>query len=110
MQETNGTTRRPRVSGPGGFDRRAVLAGVLASPFLLKRGNAAETLNAYSIWPENYARPMLDAFEKQSGIHVNFVRFSSGEALARVIAEKGNPQIDVLFGGPEPAAHRQALG
>src|SRR5690606_1118106 len=40
------------------------------------------------------------AFEKETGIHVNFVRFSSGEALARVTAEKNNPQIDVLFGGP----------
>jgi iron(III) transport system substrate-binding protein len=28
------------------------------------------------------------------------MRFSSGEALARVIAEKDNPQVDVLFGGP----------
>ena len=31
---------------------------------------------------------------------MNFVRFSSGEALARVIAEKNNPRVDVLFGGP----------
>ena len=61
---------------------------------------AAETLNAYSIWPENWARPMFDEFEKATGIKVNFVRFSSGEALARVIAEKSNPQVDVLFGGP----------
>ena len=59
-----------------------------------------KAVRAYSIWPENYARPMLEAFEKASGIHVNFVRFSSGEALARLIAEKGNPQVDVLFGGP----------
>ena len=43
---------------------------------------------------------MLEAFEKATGIHVNFIRFSSGEALARLIAEKGNPQVDVLFGGP----------
>jgi len=28
------------------------------------------------------------------------VRFSSGEALARLIAEKGTPRVDVLFGGP----------
>ena len=28
------------------------------------------------------------------------MRFSSGEALARVIAEKNNPRVDVLFGGP----------
>ena len=61
---------------------------------------AADTLNAYSIWPENWARPMLQEFEQATGIKVNFVRFSSGEALARVIAEKGNPQVDVLFGGP----------
>jgi iron(III) transport system substrate-binding protein len=58
------------------------------------------TLNAYSIWPENWARPMFEEFEKATGIHVNFVRFSSGEALSRVIAEKGNPKVDVLFGGP----------
>jgi iron(III) transport system substrate-binding protein len=62
--------------------------------------HAAETLNAYSIWPENWARPMFEEFEKATGIKVNFVRFSSGEALARIIAEKNNPQVDVLFGGP----------
>jgi iron(III) transport system substrate-binding protein len=61
---------------------------------------AADTLNAYSIWPENWARPMLQEFEKATGIKVNFVRFSSGEALQRVIAEKNNPRVDVLFGGP----------
>ncbi len=31
---------------------------------------------------------------------MNFIRFSSGEALARIIAEKNNPRVDVLFGGP----------
>jgi iron(III) transport system substrate-binding protein len=61
---------------------------------------AADTLNAYSIWPENWARPMFEEFEKATGVKVNFVRFSSGEALARVVAEKNNPQVDVLFGGP----------
>ena len=61
---------------------------------------AAEALNAYSIWPENWARPMFEEFEKATGIHVNFIRFSSGEALARIIAEKNNPRVDVLFGGP----------
>ena len=61
---------------------------------------ADSTVNAYSIWPENWARPMFEEFEKATGIHVNFVRFSSGEALVRVVAEKNNPQVDVLFGGP----------
>jgi iron(III) transport system substrate-binding protein len=61
---------------------------------------AADTVNVYSIWPENWARPMFEEFEKATGIKVNFVRFSSGEALARVNAEKNNPRVDVLFGGP----------
>lgn len=82
------------------ISRRSLLGATLAAPFLVRSSRAAESLNAYSIWPENYARPMMEAFEKASGIHVNFIRFSSGEALARVIAEKSNPQIDVLFGGP----------
>src|SRR5450631_3481734 len=82
------------------IDRRSVVLGVLASPFVIGGLRAAEALKAYSIWPENYARPMLEAFEKATGIHVNFIRFSSGEALARLLAEKGNPQVDVLFGGP----------
>ena len=71
---------------------------------------AADTVNAYSIWPENWARPMFEEFEKATGIKVNFVRFSSGEALARVIAEKNNPRVDVLFGGPVEtfaAGHRR---
>ena len=62
--------------------------------------HSADSVNAYSIWPENWARPMFEEFEKATGIKVNFVRFSSGEALARVIAEKNNPRVDVLFGGP----------
>jgi iron(III) transport system substrate-binding protein len=73
----------------------ALLASILGSSAM-----AAETINAYSIWPENWARPMLEEFEAASGIKVNFIRFSSGEALARVIAEKNNPKVDVLFGGP----------
>ncbi len=75
-----------------------LIAALLA--WLVLPAAAADTLNAYSIWPENWARPMLQEFEKATGIKVNFVRFSSGEALQRVIAEKGNPRIDVLFGGP----------
>ena len=73
----------------------ALFAQCLAQPAL-----AADTLNVYSIWPENWAKPMFEEFEKASGIKVNFVRFSSGEALARLIAEKNNPRVDVLFGGP----------
>src|SRR3954463_8760021 len=73
---------------------------VLALVFGAMPAYAAAELNVYSIWPENWAKPMFEEFEKATGIKVNFVRFSSGEALARVKAEKNNPRVDVLFGGP----------
>ena len=82
-----------------GWLRRGALV-LVASMLAALPAFAAEPLNVYSIWPENWARPMFEEFEKATGIKVNFVRFSSGEALARVIAEKNNPRVDVLFGGP----------
>lgn len=60
----------------------------------------AATLNAYSIMPEKYCSKVFKAFTEDTGIKVNFIRFSSGEALARIVAEKDNPQVDVLWGGP----------
>jgi len=57
-------------------------------------------LSVYSIMPEKYAVKIFAAFTADTGIKVNFVRLSSGEALARLIAEKNNPQVDVLWGGP----------
>ncbi len=60
----------------------------------------SQTINIYTIWPEKYSTPVFEAFTKDTGVKVNFIRLSSGEALARVIAEKNNPQVDVLFGGP----------
>ncbi len=77
-----------------------VVAGFALAALVMAPGARAAEVNVYSIWPENWAKPMFEEFEKATGIKVNFVRFSSGEALARVIAEKNNPKIDVLFGGP----------
>ena len=77
-----------------------ILAVIAVGLGIAAPASAAETVNVYSIWPENWARPMFEEFEKATGIKVNFIRFSSGEALARVMAEKNNPRIDVLFGGP----------
>src|SRR6202049_5034060 len=77
-----------------------LLGLALFAPFVPMTAVAADTLNVYSIWPENWARPMFEEFEKATGIKINFVRFSSGEALAPGIAQKNNPRVDVLFGGP----------
>ena len=43
---------------------------------------------------------MKQEFEAKYNITVNYVRMSSGEALARIRAEKDNPQFDIWWGGP----------
>lgn len=82
--------------------RRAVLAFLILAAGLgvAAPAGAQQTLNAYSIWPESWAVPMFQEFTRATGVKVNFVRLSSGEALARVRAERENPRVDVLFGGP----------
>jgi len=72
----------------------AVLVQFIASPAF-----AVETVNVYSIWPENWTKPLFEEFENATGIKVNTVRFSSRWALARIIADKNSPPVDVLFGG-----------
>lgn len=86
----------------------AALAAVLVAPAFAQGGKEnttaapakEQTLDVYSIMPEKYATVIFDAFTKDTGIKVNFVRLSSGEALSRILAEKGNPQVDALWGGP----------
>ncbi len=51
-------------------------------------------------------------FPKATGIQVDFVRLSSGEALARLRAERQNPSFDVWFGGtgdPHIVANQDGL-
>lgn len=60
----------------------------------------AQTLDVYSIAPESFAIPMFEEFTAATGIKVNFVRHSAGEVLARLIAEKNNPRVGMVFGGP----------
>lgn len=60
----------------------------------------AQTLDVYSIMPESFAVPFFEEFTKETGIKINFVRHSAGEVLARLIAEKNNPRVSMIFGGP----------
>jgi len=78
------------------------LAGLLAAAafmFFSGQSFASGTLNVYTIWSERYATAVFDAFTRDTGVKVNFLRFPSGEVLARLVAEKKNPQVDVFFGG-----------
>ena len=60
----------------------------------------AADLNLYVTMPEKYAAQVLNQFTKDTGIKVNHLRLSAGEVLARVQAEKSNPQVDAILGGP----------
>jgi iron(III) transport system substrate-binding protein len=57
-------------------------------------------LNVLCTPQEEWCQGMKQEFEAKYNITVNYVRMSSGEALARLQAEKDNPQFDVWWGGP----------
>lgn len=57
-------------------------------------------LNVLCTPQEEWCQGVKQEFEAKYGITVNYVRMSSGEALARLQAEKDNPQFDVWWGGP----------
>lgn len=75
------------------FTLLAILA-IAALPFW-----AQESVSAYASCDEALAKQLFAQFEKETGIHVNFVRLSGGEAISRMEAEKENPQASVWVGG-----------
>ncbi len=64
---------------------------------------AQETLTVLCTPQEDWCVAMTQAFEEQTGIDTNYVRLSSGEALARIRASKDNPEFSVWWGGPADA-------
>jgi iron(III) transport system substrate-binding protein len=61
---------------------------------------ASTELNVLCTPQEEWCQGMKQEFEEEFGITVNYVRMSSGESLARLRAEKDNPQFDIWWGGP----------
>ncbi len=61
---------------------------------------ATKELNVLATPQEEWCQGMKQEFEKKYGITVNYVRMSSGESLARIRAERNNPQFDIWWGGP----------
>ncbi len=60
---------------------------------------AADKVRAYTTLEEVFAKEIFDAFEKDTGIKVEWVRLASGEAVTRIEAEKENPQASIWVGG-----------
>lgn len=83
----------------------AVIAVVLIAGFFLYKsgvlgGKETKKITVYSIFQEEDARKILDQFKAETGIDYDILRLPSGEAVARVQNEAGNPQADFLMGGP----------
>ncbi|HEX4743686.1 MAG TPA: ABC transporter substrate-binding protein [Candidatus Limnocylindria bacterium] len=61
---------------------------------------------------EEYVQGVTKTFEAECGIKMSYVRLSSGEALAKLRADKANPQFSVWWGGPADsfiAANKEGL-
>jgi len=56
-------------------------------------------LTIYTALPESEIPYYFNAFEKDTGIRINYVRLSAGEMLARITAEGDNANAAVMFGG-----------
>jgi len=60
----------------------------------------AQKLVAYCPFADEDCNSVLKAFEADSGIETSFVRMGAGEIVARIRAEKDNPQAGLWLGGP----------
>lgn len=60
----------------------------------------AETLQLVTSLDPLEAKEYISAFEKDTGVNVQWIRLSAGEALARLKSEAKNPTQDIWFGAP----------
>jgi len=57
-------------------------------------------VTVYIGFQEDHAVAAIKKFTQDTGIEADMIRMSAGEILAKVRAEKDNPQADVWYGGP----------
>jgi iron(III) transport system substrate-binding protein len=77
----------------------AVIALMAASSVIAQE----DTLTVLCTPQEDWCVAMTQAFEAETGIRTNYVRLSSGEALARIRAAQESPEFSVWWGGPADA-------
>jgi putative spermidine/putrescine transport system substrate-binding protein len=84
--------------------RRAVIAGLIAAPFVrpswAQAPSGAITLVAYAgIFQDNYVRTVVEPFQRRfPGVRVNYVPGgTSAQMLGTVRAQRADPQVDVVI-------------
>ena len=78
-------------------------AALLAAGLAVSCGSpGGDVLYLYTSLDAQESPVYIDAFERETGVEVKWVRLSAGEALARLEAERHNPQVSIWFGGPSP--------
>ncbi len=82
------------------FSAVLVLLALAISLFVGAVQAAPKAITVYSSVDEQNAKKILDAFTRATGIPYKMVFLSSGPAIARIEAEKDNPQADVWMGAP----------
>ncbi len=81
------------------FDIQSLAVGV----GLMIAGGAALAQQGpviYAIINEQDALALSEQFEELTGLAPTVLRGSTGEIIARVVAERDNPQADIVLGGP----------
>ena len=79
--------------------KKLVLGAIAAVLALSGCRKDAPMLHVYAIIHDEEAQALTDLFTQKTGIPVSYLRATTGELVSRVIAEKDDPQADVLLGG-----------
>ncbi len=81
----------------GGGDKKAADQGAAGQSLKGKK------LVMYVSFHEDTAKGLAELFKKKTGAEVSFIRLPTGEAMARLAAEKAAPKADVWLGGTSDA-------
>ena len=77
----------------------AILVGFLAASTPVAASELEEKVVLYSTHEESMLEMVADAFQKETGVKVDFINLK-GALADRVRAESNNPQADVMYGAP----------
>lgn len=90
-----------------------VVAGLSASALSanFNQAHAAGRLTVYCTALNVVCEKVTQAFAKKYNVRTTFIRNASGATLAKVVAEKDNPQGDIIYGGTyDPHTQASELG